>query len=98
MQTVVQGILSSDLDASSKFSDQELPILEINILAGIKTLKGVRCDRDKLKQALKESDRTIESVLAMVSEIDDPSLPEEKRIFSFDEEGVMEGQKVKKVV
>ena len=73
-------------------------LLEMNIVSGLKSLKGVSCDRDRLQKALKDSDRTMESILAMVVTLDDPSLPPEKQIFLFNEDSIIQGQKVKKVV
>jgi len=96
MQTIVKGVLSSDIDYSSHFSDNELPMLEINILAGLKAISGITCDRMRLRQALKDSDRTLQAILAMVDF--DAKVPDSERIFIFDEEQVAKEGHVKKVV
>jgi len=79
MQDLVEVILASDRDASAKFSDQEIDMLEMRM----KMMANVKVNHNLLVQKVKVSDRTLESVLTMLEDMDRDDLPPEERVFQI---------------
>ena len=79
MQILVQAIVSSDFDSNATFSDQEIQILEVRLA----NIPGVVVNKPALKKAVKESDRTVESVVSFVKHMFRDDLPPEERIFKM---------------
>jgi hypothetical protein len=80
-QTLVTACIDSDMDQSGQFSDQEIQILELRM----QSIPGVIVNHALLKETVQKSDRQIESILALVHHLNQIDLPNEQRIFQFDE-------------
>jgi hypothetical protein len=80
LQNLFTAIIDSDADNSASFSDQEIQILEMRL----RNIQGITVNFDALKRQVLASDRTLESVLKLVENMDRDDLPEEERIFRLE--------------
>jgi hypothetical protein len=81
----VTAVLDSDWDQSNEFSDQEIQMLEFRL----KNIPGVTVNNSLLSTRIKQTDRTLASVLSLLSELNDDDLPDEERVFVVHEEDVI---------
>jgi hypothetical protein len=81
VQTLVTACIDSDFDQSGTFSDQEVQILDLRM----QSIPGVIVNHTLLKESIQKSDRQLESILALVRHVYRTDLPNEQRIFQFDE-------------
>jgi predicted nuclease of predicted toxin-antitoxin system len=81
-QTLVTACIDSDFDSSGNFSDEEIKILELRM----KNVPGVKVNHELLVQTVHASDRKLESVLALLSQLNRTDLDDSQRIFQFDED------------
>lgn len=77
LQKLATAIINSDSDRSGKFSERELMELEINLM----TSTNVEVNYPALRSYMAGSQRNLESVLNLVTHMDDETVPEEERIF-----------------
>lgn len=88
VQTLVTACIDSDFDQSGSFSDQEVQILDLRM----QSIPGVIVNHELLKESVQNSDRQLESVLALVKHLYRTDLPNEQRIFQFDETKISKPQ------
>ena len=79
-QIFVSAILDSDWDESNTFSDKEIKMLGIRM----QNVPGVTINQQNLEKRVKATDGSLSSILKLLSEMDDGTIPDEERIFVID--------------
>ena len=75
LQRLAQSILNSDVDASGTFSEHELQRLQLNLM----TFPDVQVNVSALRDYMKGSVRTLDSVLNLVAHMDEHDIFEAKK-------------------
>ena len=75
LQRLAQSILNSDMDASGTFSEHELQRLQLNLM----TVPDVQVNVSALRDYMKGSVRTLDSVLNLVAHMDEHDIFEAKK-------------------
>ena len=81
-QILVRAIIDSDYDSSADFSDTELKLLGMRL----QNVRGVAVDCELLQQRIRNSDKSLPSILALLNDLDREDLPDNERIFRIDEQ------------
>jgi len=84
-QTFLRAVLDSDFDQSNEFSDQEVQMLEYRL----RNVPGMTINQEMLKTKVKASDRSLASVLQLLSELYNDDIKDEERIFQIHEEELL---------
>jgi len=75
-QVFIRAVMDSDWDRNDEFSDRDIVMLEYRL----RSIKGVTVNHSQLATRIKQTDRTIESVLKLLQEIDNEELPPDECI------------------
>ena len=81
MQAMMAIVLESDFDQSSDFSDKEVNRLVLRL----KNLPAIKVNEEKLRAKL-EKNRSLASVLGLLQDIDDDTIPKEEHIIVVNED------------